>query len=498
MKYTKKLLSLVLVLVLALALAVPGMAAKITVTNPAVGQTYTAYKIFDVTKAAGANEDSGYAYTINSNSNKWWSDILLYMGGGETPVTADPGTGIYTGENITLTPTTTANVYNVSGEDLDAADFAAFLSQHTEGKDVAATNTGKQAMEDGKPAVNEDGTKKGEALELSVTDPGYYFVDSTMGALCVLNTAADEIDITEKNDEPTIDKTVTNTGDKQPSIGDTVNYKIVVTAGGKAETTYVVHDTMSSGLTLDPDSFVIKVNDLDVVESNYTINTDPADECTFDITFNETYTASLDQGTQIVITYSATLNEDAVVGVDGNTNEASLKYGNSSTTTEKTTNYVYKFDLVKTDESKNVITGAKFELYGSEKGSDKIEVIYDDELQAYRPTVEGEIAEKIEAGNVTIAGLGNGTYWLEETDAPAGYNILDKRQSITINSADNTASVLENIYQSGGVQVVNQSGGLLPETGGMGTTIFYTLGGVLVVGAAILLVTKKRVHDVEG
>ena len=99
---------------------------------------------------------------------------------------------------------------------------------------------------------------------------------------------------------------------------------------------------------------------------------------------------------------------------------------------------------------------------------------------------------------MTISGLANGTYWLEETAAPAGYNMLESRQSITIEGANKNATVTEGVYTEGGVQVINEAGTVLPSTGGMGTTIFYTLGGVLVVGAAILLVTKKRVHDVEG
>lgn len=462
MKYTKKLLSLVLVLVLALALAVPGMAATITINKAVPGQTYNAYKIFDVTKSG-----ESYAYTM-STENKWFTDVKAYA----TPE-----------HDLTLTRTSSDETkYNVSvGGDFDAGAFAAYLNGKLSGKDADGT-----------------ATAEGETVTIDVREAGYYFVDSSLGALCILNTAADSVNVEEKNEKPTIDKEVTDEDQTSASIGDTVNYKITVTAGGAADTTYVVHDKMSAGLTLNAESFEIKVGDVAVEETNYTINTtDFEDDCTFEITFNQKYTASLEKGTKIEITYSAVLNENAIVGTDPNTNEAKLDYGDSTSTTTTTNTYTYSFDLVKTDESDKVINGAQFKLYDADKGGNEIKVVKTEEGK-YRVAKSGEEGVAIEAGQVTISGLANGTYWLEETVAPAGYNLLTSRVQVVVEKANNSATVTEGNYVSGGVQVVNQTGTVLPGTGGMGTTIFYTLGGVLVVGAAILLVTKKRVHDVEG
>lgn len=470
MKYTKKLLSLVLVLVLALALAVPGMAATINISNAVEGQTYNAYKIFDVTKSGDS-----YAYTMSAG-NKWFGDVQAYA----TP-----------DHKLTLTPTSSdPNKYNVSvQEGFDPGDFAAYLNTKLSGKTADATAKAES-----------------ETVTITVGTAGYYFVDSSLGALCILNTAADSVNVEEKNEEPTIGKEVTDEDKTSASIGDTVNYKITVTAGGAADTTYVVHDKMSNGLTFNRD-IAIKMNGSPVDEGNYDIvyagdmgeDDQPIikDGCTFEITFNQAYTASLEQGTKIEITYSAVLNENAVVGTDPNTNEAKLDYGDSTSTTTTTNTYTYSFGLVKTDGDDQVITGAKFKLYDADKGGNEIKVVKTAEGQ-YRVAKSDETGVEIEAGNVTISGLANGTYWLEETAAPAGYNMLESRQSITIDGANKNATVIEGVYSEGGVQVINEAGTVLPGTGGMGTTIFYTLGGVLVVGAAILLVTKKRVHDVEG
>ena len=231
-----------------------------------------------------------------------------------------------------------------------------------------------------------------------MSEAGYYFVDSSLGALCILNTAVDSVDVNEKNEEPTIGKEVTDEDKTSASIGDTVNYKITVTAGGAADTTYVVHDKMSAGLTFNKD-IAIKVDGSPVDAGNYNIvyagdmgEDDQAiieDGCTFEITFNQEYTASLEKGTKIEITYSAVLNENAVVGTDPNTNEAKLDYGDSTSTTTTTNTYTYSFGLVKTDGDDKVITGAKFKLYDAETGGNEIKVVKTGEGQ-YRVAKSGE------------------------------------------------------------------------------------------------------------
>ena len=96
---------------------------------------------------------------------------------------------------------------------------------------------------------------------------------------------------------------------------------------------------------------------------------------------------------------------------------------------------------------------------------------------------------------ITIQGLANGTYWLEETQQPTGYNKLTERKSVTLENGNNTATMNDKTYASGGVHIVNQSGTVLPGTGGMGTTLFYVVGGGLMVAAFVLLVAKKRMEN---
>lgn len=467
----KKLFSLAVTLVMALSLAVPAMAAEITVNEAADGQTYNAYKIFDVSRSGEA-----YAYSIDSNS-KWFDAVQEF---------ATEANGLDLNQ---IGSTTTYNV---------AVDTEVFTAAKA-GDFAKALNDAFQAM-DPKPAADGTATAADGTATIEVAEAGYYFVDSSLGALCILNTAADSVTVVEKNDEPTIGKEVVGEDKNTASIGDTVEYKITVTAGGAADTTYVVHDTMSDGLTLNTGSFQITVNEAAVEEEKYTINTTPEDNCTFEITFNQDYTASLAAGTKIVITYSAVLNENAQIGTNPETNGAILGYGNSSTTKTETETYTYGFDLVKTDGNNKVLTGAKFKLYDAETGGNEIKVVkVDGQENTYRvaKTDEVEQAVEIEAGNVKIIGLANGTYYLEETDAPEGYNMLEERVAVTVENGNNYATVEDDVYSVGGVHVVNQAGGILPGTGGMGTTIFYVVGGTLVVAAAVLLITKKRMHNVE-
>lgn len=480
MKKTKKLLATALLIILAVALATSAFAASITVTPAVNGQTYNAYKIFDVTKTSD-DENAGYSYTIDSG-NAWYADVVAYANASDA-TDAD-------GLTLISVPGA-ATTFNVSvADNFSAASFAEYLNTKLSGK--TADGTATAAIADGETAAK---------AEITVATAGYYFVDSSLGALCILNTAADEVTVNEKNSEPTIEKKVkedsTGTwGDQNDAtIGDTVEYQITVKAGGAADTTYVVHDAMSAGLTLNADSFAIKVGGNAVAPANYSINTAPTDGCDFEITFSQAYTATLAKDTQIVITYSAVLNKDAVTTAAGNTNEVVLKYGNTSTVKDETKTLTYRFDLVKTDEENNVIGTATFNLYDAAENGNKIALVKDGDV--YRPALEGETAVSIEAGTATIKGLDADTYYLEELSCPAGYTLLDARVKVEL-TANNNASVAEGVYSEGGVQVINLTGVLLPTTGGIGTTIFYALGGVLVIGALVIFVTKKRMGKHEN
>ena len=281
---------------------------------------------------------------------------------------------------------------------------------------------------------------------------------------------------------------------------------------------------MTKNLTYDPNSLKVKIGNETVDVANYTYKyanaADPnnkTEHCTFEVFFDDDYLETLEKNTDITITYSAELNEDAVVGDAGNTNTAYLAYGEQpdtdgdgnpdgdppKTPEKTTTTYTYSFDLVKTDNNSKVLDGATFELYNAETGGQIINLVYDSVKGVYRVATQDEATAQdftsavITAGNVEIVGLGNGTYWLEETNPPDGYNPLSARKSFTITDANLDATVNDGTYDNGGVQVINNTGSELPSTGGIGTTIFYIVGGVLVVFAVVLLVTKKRMKNEE-
>lgn len=472
MKHVKRFASLLLALVMVLGLATTAFAAgtdgSITITNPVEGETYKAYLMFEL------ESFSGDAYSYKTTED--WKDFVE-TGYGKNVFAVGEGY-VTLKEGVTL-------------DDDDAAMLAKEAVAYAKNKKLTAAATLTSAQP----------TATGLTL-------GYYVVDSSMGALCALTTTDKTVEITEKNGEPTIEKKVqedskvgesgegwqkTNDAD----IGQVVNFKTIVHAKKGAQN-YVVHDKMSDGLTLDQTSIAVAGA---TQNTDYTVAFNAADGCDFEITFKKDYLNKITGDTDIVITYSAVLNESALIYNGENTNETKLDYGDSSSTQwNKTVTYTYKFELVKTDSNNNIINGAKFELYDAKIGGNKIALVKEAN-GSYRPATSEEKAAAgftsavIEAGHVTIKGLdGNTKYYLEETYQPAGYNKLNERFEVSLAQANLDATVTNDIWTAGGAHVVNQSGTELPSTGGMGTRIFYVLGSILLVGASVLLITKKRMN----
>ena len=471
MKRTKRIASVLLALVMALSLITTAFAAgengSITIDNAVVGQTYTIYQILDLESydaKAGA-----YAYKATTA----WNDFI--------------NSGAIKGTYVNVD----AQGYVTWAKDADVAAFAKLAQEY------AAKNS-----------IGNQGIKKANSTTVEFTDLdlGYYLVDSTLGTICSLDTTKPSVTIKEKNAAPTVDKQVQENSNSQwgesndANIGDTVNFKTVISAKKGAQG-YVLHDKMSEGLTLVPGS--VKVRDL-TEGKDYTVATENLkDGCTFEITFKQTYLDTITEDTSIIVTYSATLNEKAVIYPEPNTNETKLVYGEGSETTwDKTETFTYQFDLVKTKTDKTVLDGAEFKLYDAKTEGNEIALI-DEGNGVYRvataaeKAAEGFVSATIKAGKVTIKGLDSGTYYLEETKAPAGYNVLAERVEVKIDHANLTATVEGGTYVSGGVQVINQTGAELPSTGGIGTTIFYVVGGLLVVAAGVLLVTRRRMSKSE-
>lgn len=315
-----------------------------------------------------------------------------------------------------------------------------------------------------------------------------------------------------------------------------MNFQSTITAQAGAEN-YVFHDKMDAGLTYGSVTG-ITLNGTTVATSNYEIKTSElGDDCTFHVVFTQDFCDTLKANDQIVISYTATVNENAVVGGNGNKNESKVEYGeNGKTTTtppSETTTYtwsvnVYKYTEGEEDQDGNptavALSGATFTLSTSSAGTNSIALIREkdtngNDTSTYRVAKTGENGTVTEittdsTGKFTIEGLDSGTYYLTETAAPAGYNKLAGPIKIVIADTDATAAnntstkgtVTYYNYDAsdatdhygdtpdgtGEIQVLNQTGTELPSTGGMGTTIFYVVGSILLIGAAVLLITKKR------
>lgn len=467
---------------LVLAMAVPawaeGNTGSITVQGAVDGETYSIYKIFDVTGYDMTTKPHKITYKVTDG----WASFFAKGNPGAAYVTLD-------------------SKKQISATTLDSSTAPAFAA--------AAIAWAKDSAHNIKVTDSKTADKDGVTFT-NVAD-GYYLVDTSLGALCSLdNVTGNAAKISEKNKVPSVEKKV-KSGDNYESsnsakIGDTVKYKTTITINGSVEKV-VLHDKMDTGLTFDETSVKVKVGGADVAAANYTLKkpgTESSDPCTFEIEFKDSYIAGLETGKQIEVTYSATLNESAVIGTPGNKNDTWLKYGNSGSVTSETTTYSYSFDLVKTDSDGTLLAGAKFKLYADQNCANEIKLVADGD-NAYRVAKTGEKAvESIETNAtsaLTIKGLkGTTTYYLKEIEAPKGYNELENAFAFTIASANVSSNLgtTSNKWVEGtstGIHIINNAGTTLPSTGGMGTTVFYVVGGGLMAVAVVLLVTKKRMEN---
>jgi LPXTG-motif cell wall-anchored protein len=231
------------------------------------------------------------------------------------------------------------------------------------------------------------------------------------------------------------------------------------------------------------------------------------DVCDFEVNFTETFCDTLKPNDRIIVYYNAMLNRNAVIGGAGNENKTKLEYGeaNRVTSEDKTTTYTFSIDIIKTDSTNKLIDGAKFKVYDAPTGGNEVRVVWlrdeADGTKVYRRARADELtgAEiEVVKGKAVVLGFDNGIYYLEETKAPDGYNKLTSRKEFTIADGNLDAIFNEGIYSTGsGVHVVNKTGSMLPETGGMGTMLFISCGAAVVLGAGVLLVTKKRMSMIQ-
>ena len=447
---------------------------SITITGALQGQTYTIYEMLKLESFSGTN----YSYKIADG----WENFFREGAEGAAYMKKD--------ENGYMS--------FIAGKDgaPDRREFAQKALVYA--KKTTGINTKSESTKENETTVTFNG------LNL-----GYYLVGSTTGALCGLDTTNKHVDIEEKNGVPSVDKKIvqndTDVESNFANIGETINFKTTITAQKGAQS-YVLHDTMEKGFTFNKDVKVKVSGQTNYLNSttDYEVVENAEDKCTFDIKFKEEFLKTINDTTKIEVTYSAILNGDAEIH-DNNDNTTHLTYGENNNTTTRTTHTVtYQISVLKyTGDTNNTLANAKFSLYDAETNGNIYKLVQKTDTTNYRLAMTGEdgITEITtnNTGKFSIQGLKPGTYWLEETAAPKGYNKLAKRIKVVIND-DGTLIVDkkdrdENNSLINQVNVENKTGTVLPSTGGAGTTMIYLIGDVLVLGSGVVLATKRRVKN---
>ena len=487
----KKIISLVLALVMICALATTAFATStasettgsITFNGVTDENTYEIYRLLDL-KSFNA-EKNAYSYKVNSAWAGFFAteEALRYVA-----VDAD--------DYVT---------WKAAEDDDTVAAFAKLALAYAKANGIAAV----------KSSDNEgDFVITGTSGKFSDLPLGYYLIDSTVGALCGLTTTAPDASINAKNGTPTVDKQVKEDSTNQwgngntADIGQTVEFRTTINVHAGAEN-YVLHDKMSDGLTFQGVSEIrhiipgVSEEGGKLAETTYysVVTEGLTDGCTFHVVFTQAFCDHLETNDKVIVFYSAMLNRNAVVAGEGNSNEAFLDYGEGNTTThDTTTTKTFGFDIIKTDSQNNLIDGAQFKIYDAAEGGSEVAVVLMDDGETYRRARADEegVAIVVKDGKVRVVGFDNGTYYLEETIAPEGYNQLTARVKFIISDGNLDATFNGDVYSTGsGVHVVNKTGNMLPQTGGMGTVMFVTFGMVVVLATGLLLVTKKRMSMIQ-
>ena len=494
MKNMKKIASLILALIMAFAMTATAFAEEttpttytITINNSTEGHTYEAYQIF-----------TGDLHEGVLSNIEWGSSVSNSAGLGDAAAVAEKLDTNYT------------------GADKNTVDD--LLKVITLGAPVA------------------DSGETSNPYEISGLAAGYYLVKDQDGSVTGEGDAYTEYIIkvvgnvtTEpKSDVPEVEKKVKDINDSTDDamtdwqdsadydIGDSVPFQLKATLASNVSsyTTYkvVFHDTLSKGLTYDNNAKVYIAGE----ETNgFTVTSTVNADGTTTLTVSCDDVKSLGAGNNSVITveYTATLNNNAVLGSAGNPNEVYLEYSNNPNKSEEGDNetgttpkdvvivFTYKTIINKVDEEGNPLTGAEFTLEKYNKETDKWEAI--------------TVVKNDDGTTFTFSGLDDGDYRLTETKTPAGYNTIDPIEftitaehdvlsdnpaltslngNVTTGEITFTSNVTDGSLST---DVVNKAGSTLPETGGMGTTIFYILGGLLVLFAVVFLVAKKRMSNME-
>ena len=486
MKHMKKLASFLLALVMVFSLATTAFAADTTITAPAGStRTYDVYQIF-------TGDLSG---KVLSNV-KWGKN----------------GTGTV-GEAVPQdTLDALAKVNSLSDTEKLAA-ISKYVNLNSEKfgtvSDGSPLNapTGYYLIKDNGPVGD------GEAYSL--------YVVQIVGPTTIspkVSTVTSEKKVDDKNDSNTTQDEVKWEDSADYDIGDDVPFQLKATIAQDYDNYKVYkltfHDKESAGLTFKPDTVVVKIDGTTVDSSKYeVVTTGLTDGDTFEVRFADLKSTAAKAGSVITVEYSSTLNDQAVLGSTGNPNTMHVTYSNNPNDEQGGENGKTPDDVVIVFTYKTIVNKVtKNPNYDpTVEGSEEYIPLKGAGFTLYKKNASGEyvaVGEELKGADMTTftwSGLDDGDYKLVETTTPAGYNTIADIE-FTITAAHDVSSDNPTLTSlSGGdkftgevstgavsADIENQSGSTLPSTGGMGTTIFYVLGSVLLVGAAILLITKKR------
>lgn len=338
----------------------------ITINNAIPEQTYTIYKILDLESYDKAKNNYSY-----KPANGW-----------ETFIDQN-------------------DEYFIKNE-YDGISWKASEGETEAQKQERASTLAKKALDyakDSSHSITNSGkeTAGSTTVTFSGLDLGYYLVDSSVGALCSLNTTNPTVEIQEKNGVPTVEKIIVDSNkdetDNYANIGDVIKYKTIITAQGGAQN-YVLHDTMDKGLTFNDDVKVKKSGETEdlIQNQDYELITNPTDKtCTFEIKFIDTFLKAINAETKIEVTYSATLNGDAKI-YEANENTTYLTYGNNNKTTDRKTHTVsYEIKVLKyTKTTDNPLANATFSLYNAETAGMPYKLVQKTGTTDYRLAMTGQ------------------------------------------------------------------------------------------------------------
>lgn len=454
---------------------------SITVTKANAGETYKVYKILTLESYDKANK--AYSYVRNAAPDKWHDFVDTTEAQQFLEVNND---GYVTFRS------------NVQDTTSGTRNFAFTALKYAKDKNIKAT---KEAQATADKTDN-------NTVEFKNLDLGYYLVESSVGTACSITTTDPDARIDDKHDAPSVGKKIihggsiaTNEKKNTVNIGQDIVYETTIWIKPYAQN-YVLHDTMNPMLQYGDVMDVNIENDNGdhqalVRDQDFTVNTSITDGCTFEITFNKAfyqkYSNAIDsrQYTKIVVNYGAVVANDAPVG-QPMLNKTFLSYGKNSQTKEsQTETWTYGIPVFKYTGVNTPLEGAKFILSTDASPSPNNALKFRINGDKYRFTSQGENIELVSSdkGLINIEGIEEGTYYLKEIEAPQGYNLLKTPITVVVKD-DGSIQVGGNTVNR--VEVQNNKGSLLPSTGGMGTTLIYVVGSILVLASGIVLFSKRK------